>query len=231
MSRQRQKKQRPPQPETPRPDFEATLLRPINEAQSRLMSYILDLKPLVFVLGPAGTGKTFLATAMAADALAAGDIERIYITRPAVEAGESLGFLPGTIEEKFEPYLAPVKDVLFERLGVKKTESFMKMGIIKAVPLNFMRGHTLKNCWVVADEMQNSTPGEMLMLLTRLGENCKAIVSGDIYQKDNSGWSGLEDGVTRMRGSQYVALHEFTEDDIVRSGLAKEVVLRYRNKT
>lgn len=215
-------------PAHPPIEFNVPPLEALNEAQDVFIGKIADFKRLVFALGPAGTGKTYIATAMAADALRESLTERVIITRPAVEAGESMGFLPGTLEEKFEPYLAPVKDVLIERLGVKKVSEALKWGNIRAVPLNFMRGLTFKNCWVIADEMQNSTRLEMKMLLSRAGDDCKMIVSGDIEQKDIAGMSGLEDGVNRMRGSQYVSIHEFTEADIVRSGLAKDVILRYR---
>jgi phosphate starvation-inducible PhoH-like protein len=200
----------------------------MNDAQAEFMDLIEAELPLVFGLGPAGTGKTYITTAMAADALANGTSDRIIVTRPAVEAGESLGFLPGTLEEKFTPYLAPVWDVIVDRLGPRWAQELLKAKRILPIPLNFMRGLTLKNCWVLADEMQNSTPKEMKMLLSRIGDNCKMLVSGDVEQADIGGVSGLEDGVNRMRTSQYVGVHEFTEANIVRSGLAKDVVIRYR---
>lgn len=226
----KQKRSYKPAPSAPTYDMPPTL-RPMNGAQAEFMDLIEDDKPLVFCLGPAGTGKTYITTAMAADALANGTSERIIVTRPAVEAGESLGFLPGTLEEKFSPYLAPVWDVIVDRLGSRWANELLKAKRILPIPLNFMRGLTLKNCWVLADEMQNSTPKEVKMLLSRSGDNCKMLVSGDIEQTDIIGMSGLEDGINRMRTSVYVGVHEFSENDIVRSGLAKDVVLRYRHST
>lgn len=174
------------------------------------------------------THNTYIAASMAAKALQDGDIDRIIITRPAVEAGESLGFLPGELEEKFDPYLQPFREVLEERLGKSQVEMFMKNGHIDARPLAYMRGSTFKNAFVILDEAQNTTPTQMKMFLTRIGYNCKVIVNGDIDQCDINGLSGLEDAVKRITYIPEVKHIVFKEDDIVRSGLVREIVCAYR---
>ena len=197
-----------------------------NEAQGH---YILTIKSkqVTFGLGPAGTGKTYIAAAMAAEALTSKEIERIVLTRPAVEAEESLGFLPGDMKEKYDPYIAPVKRALEERLGRSTVEYMIKRGTIELMPLAFMRGHTFNDTWVLLDEAQNSTPGQMKMFLTRIGQNCKVIVNGDMSQKDFEEESGLEDAMQRFRNSKHVGICEFTMDDCVRSGFVREALLAY----
>ena len=197
-----------------------------NEAQGH---YILTIKSkqVTFGLGPAGTGKTYIAAAMAAEALTSKEIERIVLTRPAVEAEESLGFLPGDMNEKYDPYIAPVKRALEERLGRSTVEYMIKRGTIELMPLAFMRGHTFNDTWVLLDEAQNSTPGQMKMFLTRIGQNCKVIVNGDMSQKDFEEKSGLEDARQRFRNSKYVGICEFTMGDCVRSGFVREALLAY----
>ena len=167
------------------------------------------------------------AGAMAADMLESKQIEKIILTRPAVEAGESMGFLPGTIEEKYEPYLQPFRDVFHERMGKGKTEYLIKRGQIEAAPLAYMRGRTFRNTWVILDEAQNTTPEQMFMFLTRIGENCKVIVNGDTRQSDIKTMSGLIDCATKLSHLKGVEFIEFGADDIVRSGIVKEIVKAY----
>jgi phosphate starvation-inducible PhoH-like protein len=197
-----------------------------TDNQQKFMNAVEAFK-LIFATGPAGTGKTYLAGAMAADAILEKRTEKIIITRPAVEAGEQLGFLPGEVEEKYAPYLAPFLDVLNERLGKGRVEYMMKSGQIEAAPLAYMRGRTFKEAWVILDEAQNTTPAQMKMFLTRIGYNCKVLVSGDVMQKDISGESGLVDAVRRLSFIPSVKVIQFTADDIVRSGLVQEIVDAY----
>ena len=156
-----------------------------------------------------------------------GEIDKIIITRPAVEAGESLGFLPGELDEKFDPYFAPVKAILEERLGTGHLEYFLKSLQIEAKPLAFMRGTTFENAFVILDEAQNTTPKQMEMFLTRIGNHTKVVVDGDIRQKDIPGKSGLEDAMNRFGARRWCRLIEFDMEDVVRSGIAKEIVLAY----
>lgn len=201
-------------------------IEPLTEAQKRYVSAIKNFD-LTFATGPAGTGKTWLCAAMAAQALHDGHIDKIIITRPAVEAGEHLGFLPGELEEKFDPYLQPFRDVLNERLGKTFVEYLIKNGRIEASPLAYMRGRTFKNAYVILDEAQNTTPMQMKMFLTRIGHNCKVIVNGDMSQKDIHGASGLEDAVNRLTYIPAVKHIKFSREDIVRSGLVGEIVRAY----
>lgn len=154
-------------------------------------------------------------------------IDKIIITRPAVEAGESLGFLPGEIEDKFDPYLQPFRDVLNERLGKSFVEYMLKIGRIEAAPLAYMRGRTFKRAFVILDEAQNTTPNQMKLFLTRIGHDCKVVVNGDIRQKDIHGQSGLDDAVKRISHIPSVKCVRFTRQDVVRSGLVQEIVEAY----
>lgn len=197
-----------------------------TENQKRYINAIKNFK-LIFATGDAGTGKTWLATALAAQALDNQRTRQVILTRPAVEAGESLGFLPGEIEEKFEPYLQPFKQVLYERLGKGRAECMIKNGKIQAIPLAYLRGMTFNNCIVILDEAQNTTPTQMKMFLTRIGENCTVIVNGDISQTDIRGRTGLEDAIERVEFLPSVKVIKFTKDDIVRSGLVQEIVEAY----
>lgn len=211
-------------------EYRATRVREkinsITEAQGHYILSI-DHNRLTFGVGPAGTGKTYVCGALAAEALDEGRTEKIIITRPAVEAGESMGFLPGEIDDKFAPYLQPFRDVLDERLGKSYVDSLIKNGRIEAAPLAYMRGRTFKNCWVILDEAQNTTPTQMKLFLTRIGENTNVIVNGDIRQKDIRGISGLEDAIGRLQNLNKVCIVEFTNKDIVRSGLVQEIVEAY----
>lgn len=201
-------------------------LSPQTEAQDHYMRAINGSK-LTFGLGPAGTGKTYVAAAMAADALKAKTIKKLLLTRPAVEAGESLGFLPGLLEEKFAPFMRPFLDVLNERLGSGFVNYALKDGRIEALPLAYMRGMTFKDCWVILDEAQNTTPVQMKMFLTRIGQGSKVIVNGDASQKDIPGRSGLVDAVQRVSKLRDVRVVNFTRDDVVRDGLVQEIIDAY----
>jgi phosphate starvation-inducible PhoH-like protein len=197
-----------------------------TQAQARYIAAIQG-KVLTFGLGPAGTGKTWLATAMAAEAFATKQIDRILLTRPAVEAGEKLGFLPGTVDEKIEPYLRPFREVLEQRLGKGALEYALKAGKIAPMPIAYMRGLTFRDCWVLLDEAQNTTPTQMKLFLTRIGENAKVIVNGDPAQKDIPGKSGLWDAAARLKSDPEVAAIRFGRADVVRSGLCQRVLDAY----
>ena len=194
--------------------------------------YMQDIKEniITFGVGSAGTGKTYVSTAMAGDMLYQGDIDKIIVTRPAVEAGEKMGFLPGSLEEKFEPYLAPIREVFIERFSKGWYETQVKNKNIEAVPLGYMQGLTFNNSVVLADEMENSTPKEMFMLLSRVGEYSKVLINGDYrMQKMIRGKSGLEDAIYKLEGLDDIAVFEFVSEDIVRSGIAKDIIQRYEN--
>jgi phosphate starvation-inducible PhoH-like protein len=184
---------------------------------------------LVFGLGPAGTGKTYLAVAMAVDMLMSGAVERIVLSRPAVEAGERLGFLPGDLREKVDPYLRPLYDALYDMLPGEQVVRRMESGEIEIAPLAFMRGRTLANAYVILDEAQNTTPVQMKMFLTRLGENARMAVTGDLSQVDlpRGTRSGLRDALDTVAGLEGIAMVEFTEADVVRHGLVARIVAAY----
>lgn len=201
-------------------------LKPKTETQKRYINAIKNFT-LTFGVGPAGTGKSYIAAALAAQALDRGDIERIIITRPAIEAGESLGFLPGELEEKYEPYIAAIRNVLDERLGKSYVDYLLKAGRIVASPLAYMRGMTFRNAYVILDEAQNTTPSQMKLFLTRIGENCKVIIDGDPAQSDIKGPNGLEDAIQRISWIPSVKVIEFGIDDVVRSGIVAEILKSY----
>lgn len=198
----------------------------MTEAQGHYLCSILN-NTITFGIGPAGTGKSYVAVGLACDMLMKGEIDKIVITRPAVDAGESFGFLPGEIEEKYAVYLDPFRDIFHERLGKSQTEYMIKHGKIQAKPLAFMRGTTFNDSWVILDESQNTTPAQMKMFLTRIGKNCTVIVDGDVAQKDISSQSGLSDAVSRLRKVDNVSVIEFGTDDIVRSGIVRDIIAAY----
>ena len=202
-------------------------LQPQNPAQRKYINAIRN-HCLTFGLGPAGTGKSYCAGALAADYLQSGQIERIIITRPAVEAGEKLGFLPGDLDDKFAAYIDAFRDILNERLGEGTVNYNLRHGRIVAAPLAYMRGKTFKDgTFVILDEAQNTSPEQMKMFLTRIGEECKVVINGDIKQSDIRGPNGLADAVNRMKSLNDVHIHQFERDDIVRSGLVREIIDRY----
>ena len=194
-------------------------------------AYIKALRTheLVFGLGPAGTGKTYLAVAMAVDLLMAGKVDRIVLSRPAVEAGERLGFLPGDLREKVDPYLRPLYDALHDMLPGEQVMKRLSLGDIEIAPLAFMRGRTLANAFVILDEAQNTTPVQMKMFLTRLGENARMAVTGDLSQIDlpKGTRSGLTDAVETLAGVDGIAMIHFTEADVVRHPLVSRIVAAY----
>lgn len=189
--------------------------------------HALENFEITFGIGPAGTGKSYVATAWAADELKAGRVSKLLFTRPAVEAGEKLGFLPGELDEKFAPYLTPVIEILNERLGKSYVQNLVKSGKIEATPLGYLRGHTFNDCICLLDEAQNTTPSQMKMFLTRFGRNCKMVIEGDVSQKDIPGISGLVDGMERVKFIPTIKVIEFSKDDVVRSGLVSEIVAAY----
>lgn len=184
---------------------------------------------IVFGIGPAGTGKTFLAVAMAVSALKAKEVSRIVLTRPAVEAGEKLGFLPGDLQSKIDPYLRPLYDALGEMLGRESFSRFLEKGTIEIAPLAYMRGRTLDDAFIILDEAQNTTPEQMKMFLTRLGNNSKAIVTGDLTQIDLPfiKKSGLIEAVEILKGIDGISVFRFTHKDVVRHPLVQKIILAY----
>lgn len=210
----------------PQKQGDAPPVRARTEAQGQYIASIIR-NQLTFGVGPAGTGKTFICGALAADALRSKRVRKLFVTRPAVEAGESLGFLPGELDEKYEPYLRPFRDVFLKRMKRGEYDYMMRSGEIEAMPLAYMRGMTFEDCWVILDEAQNTTPLQMKLFLSRIGENCKVIVNGDPTQKDIRGESGLVDAVRRLEGLPFVGFCGFERADIVRSGLAQQVIERY----
>ena len=199
-------------------------IKPKSAGQKQLMDAI-DAKAMVLALGPAGTGKTYLAIAKAVEALEAGTVGRIVLSRPAVDAGESIGFLPGDMEDKLAPYLRPLFDALADRLSMKRVRALMAEGAIEIAPLGFMRGRTLNNAFVVMDEAQNCTYAQLKMLLTRLGWHSTMVVTGDPNQSDLlPGVSGLAEVANRFEVLDSVAVVRLADVDIVRHPLVAEML-------
>ncbi|HWP35650.1 MAG TPA: PhoH family protein, partial [Thermodesulfobacteriota bacterium] len=205
--------------------------RPVTPKSAAQKAYVDAIRThdLVIGVGPAGTGKTYLAMAMAVAALTRKEVARIILTRPAVEAGERLGFLPGTLEEKVNPYLRPLYDALHDLLEFEKVARLMERGAIEVSPLAFMRGRTLNDSFIILDEAQNTTPEQMKMFLTRLGFSSKAVVTGDVTQIDlpPGARSGLVEAIALLRGVEGIAIVEFTERDVVRHRLVQAIVRAY----
>ncbi|WP_296817174.1 PhoH family protein [Brevundimonas sp.] len=199
-------------------------IKPKSEGQARLLEAI-DSRSLVMALGPAGTGKTYLAIAKAVEALEAGKVGRIVLSRPAVEAGESIGFLPGDMEDKLAPYLRPLYDALSDRLSMKRVKALMAEGLIEIAPVGYMRGRTLNNAFVVIDEAQNCTYVQLKMLLTRLGWHSTMVVTGDPHQSDLlPELSGLASVAERLEQVDDITVVRLAEQDIVRHPLVASMI-------
>jgi len=208
--------------------LEGRFTRPKNYHQEQYVRVLSQpSKKIVIVSGPAGTGKTLFATEFGVKGYLLGDYERLVFTRPSVSVDEDLGYLPGTLEEKMAPWVRPIYDVLYQFISPKEVTQYMENKSIEIAPLGYMRGRTFKNTWIVADEMQNSTVGQMKMLLTRLGENSRLIITGDLDQHDRiEGINGLEDFMNKFRGkrSPSISQFEFEKSDIQREEVVREVL-------
>ena len=208
--------------------FGKKVLAPKTATQRRYLEAI-ERNDLVFGIGPAGTGKTYLAVAMAIQALISKRVSRIILTRPAVEAGERLGFLPGTLQEKVDPYLRPLYDALYDMLDAEKVEKLVERASIEVAPLAFMRGRTLNDSFIILDEAQNTTQEQMKMFLTRQGFNSKMVVTGDLTQMDlpTGRRSGLLDAAEILKGVEGISFIQFDERDVVRHSLVQRIVRAY----
>lgn len=221
--------------ETPGEDVVVTTHRgkPIRPKSSGQKRYVDAMRThdIVFGIGPAGTGKTYLAMAMAVAALKARSVDRIILTRPAVEAGEKLGFLPGDLQDKVDPYLRPLYDALFDILGMEPFERHRERGTLEIAPLAYMRGRTLDDSFVILDEAQNTTPEQMKMFLTRLGFGSKAVITGDVTQVDlpKTTSSGLIEARTVLAGIDGIAFVTMSEVDVVRHELVQAIIKAYEN--
>ena len=203
-------------------------VKPKTLGQEKYVDAIKD-KTIVFGIGPAGTGKTYLAVAMAVNAFRAKEINRIILTRPAVEAGEKLGFLPGDLQQKVDPYLRPLYDALFDMLGAENFQRYQERGNIEVAPLAYMRGRTLDDSFIILDEAQNTTPEQMKMFLTRLGFNSKIVVTGDVTQIDlpDGKRSGLVEASKILKNIDDIETIHFTEKDVVRHRLVQDIIKAY----
>lgn len=202
-------------------------VQPLNYIQGEYLDAIIH-NEVIFGIGSAGTGKTFIAASYAASELFHRRVDRIILTRPNIETGRGLGFLPGTIEEKYAPYLLPFDAIFTKALGKGFYEYALKAKNIEPTPLGFLRGTTFDNCIVLVDEAQNCTKEEMKMMLSRIGKNCKMIFSGDQGQTDIPN-SGLEDAIDRLEGIAGIEIIEFLDQDIVRSKMCKQIIMAYRD--
>lgn len=203
-------------------------IRPRTAGQKRYVDSIKN-NTIVFGVGPAGTGKTYLAVAMAVKAFKAHMVTKIILTRPAVEAGEKLGFLPGDLQEKVDPYLRPLYDALQEMFGIETFANLMEKGIVEVAPLAYMRGRTLDDAFIILDESQNTTSGQLKMFLTRLGSRSRMVVTGDITQIDlpDPKKSGLLEAIKILDGIDDIKIHKFTEKDVVRHKLVQDIIAAY----
>lgn len=212
-------------------DAKGRPIRVKNMGQKRYVEAI-DKSDVVFGIGPAGTGKTFLAVVCAIAAFKKGEVSRIILTRPAVEAGESLGFLPGDLKEKVDPYLRPIYDSLYAILGTNTTDRLMERGVIEVAPLAYMRGRTLDDAFVILDEAQNTTDAQMKMFLTRLGFNSKMVVNGDMTQVDLPGrqHSGLIDARHILKNIDQIKFINFSANDVVRHPVVAKIITAYEKE-
>lgn len=207
------------------PSFEP--IKPRTGTQEKYLNAIKN-STITIAVGPAGTGKSYVAASYAAELLYYRKIDKLVLTRPIVEAGETLGFLPGDLDEKYQPYIAPFREILDEKLGKSFVDYLLKTKAIEAVPMQFMRGRTFKNCIVILDEGQNATQAQLKLLLTRLGDNAKCIIDGDISQTDlPKSESGLEDAINRLRGLSSIATIEFNRSEVVRSKMCAQILAAY----
>ncbi len=206
-------------------------IKPKTLGQKRYLECIKN-NTITLGAGPAGTGKTYLAVAMAVNAFRAKEINRIILTRPAVEAGEKLGFLPGDLQQKVDPYLRPLYDALFDMLGAESFQRYQERGSIEVAPLAYMRGRTLDDSFIILDEAQNTTREQMKMFLTRLGFNSKIVVTGDITQIDlpDGKKSGLVEAMKILKGIDDIAINVFTEKDVVRHRLVQDIIKAYEKQ-
>lgn len=207
-------------------------VQPKSMNQRRYLDAI-EKYDMVFGIGPAGTGKTYLAVAMAVSALNNKKVNRIVLARPAVEAGERLGFLPGTLQEKVDPYLRPLYDALYDLMDPEKVDRFLEKNVIEIAPIAFMRGRTLNDSFIILDEAQNTTSEQMKMFLTRMGFNSKAVITGDITQIDlpNARKSGLVEAAEILKSVEGVSFNYFTEEDVVRHHLVQRIIRAYDEKS
>jgi phosphate starvation-inducible PhoH-like protein len=243
MKRKRAQVQQKPQYDPRFPSNVINIDQRLNEKRKRVQiypknlsqeTYLLKLndpnKMIIFAIGPAGTGKTMLGVQWAVDQLKYGSADKIIITRPAVSVDEQHGFLPGDLNEKMEPWTKPIFDVFTENFNAREIENFVKEGVIETSPLAYMRGRTFKNAVIVADEMQNATPSQMKMLLTRLGQGSKMVVTGDLQQADRPSTNGLLEFLhlyNNFQGHRYVDLVEFDIEDVERHEAVKEILSIY----
>ncbi|HOF68216.1 MAG TPA: PhoH family protein [Ruminococcus sp.] len=204
------------------------IVRPRTVGQKKYIESI-GQNTIVLGIGPAGTGKTYLAVAMAVKAFRNHEIKKIILTRPAVEAGEKLGFLPGDLQDKVDPYLRPLYDALFDMFGAESFQRYMEKGIIEVAPLAYMRGRTLDEAFIILDEAQNTTSEQIKMFLTRLGNESKMVITGDITQIDlpDSRRSGLVEAMRVLKGIDDICIHKFTEKDVVRHKLVQDIIKAY----
>lgn len=204
------------------------VIKPRTPNQASYIAHILD-HDITFGIGPAGTGKTYLAVAAAVDALERQEVRRILLTRPAVEAGEKLGFLPGDLSQKVDPYLRPLYDALFEMLGFERVEKLIERNVIEVAPLAYMRGRTLNDAFIILDESQNTTIEQMKMFLTRIGFNSKAVITGDVTQIDlpRNARSGLKHAIEVLSGVKELSFNFFHSEDVVRHPVVARIVVAY----
>jgi len=206
------------------------MISPRNLAQRKYIELLTSHIPVIIGTGPAGTGKTLLACNAASKALVSGRVDRLILTRPAVSVDEQHGYLPGNLEQKMDPWTRPLFDSLYRSLSVKKVQEMMRNQQIEICPLAYMRGRTFDNAWIIGDEMQNSTPGQMKMLLTRIGDGSKMVVLGDMAQHERGFEdNGLKDLVERLDGGYQVDISRvnFSDDDVVRSEVIKQILKLY----